>query len=89
MDERLLTELARAKFLMRYFSQQGLSKANISKVDVDDDWPRSDYAAWSNLPQEEKNKWISIAETWLSDLKNYRQNQYNILTFNWKSIDSE
>lgn len=89
MDDRLVDELARAKFLMRYFSQQELSRANISKVDVDEDWPSSDYIAWNNLLENEKNMWIVMAATWLKNLKAHRPEQYNILTSNWKSIDNE
>lgn len=87
--DRLINNIARAKFLMRVFSTQSLTKAGILNSSLEKNWPHSDYDAWKFLSDKGKLKWQDEARLWLSNLEKHRPAQYNILVSNWKDIDND
>lgn len=87
-ESTLVEHLARAKFLMRVFTTAKLKNAVTLFNNIDSNWPASDYEYWHGLNTDERQKWISRAEAWLSDLKTLRPNQYQVLLSGWKNIDN-
>jgi len=87
-DEDLVEGIARAKFLMRAFSKANLKNAGkLLGNGLDQNWPSSDYAAWSNLEKKYKDEWREESIKWLNELKSSRYVQFEILCSNWMNID--
>lgn len=89
MNERLVYNIARAKYLMRLFTTAKLKNAAMLQVHLDKHWPSSDYEAWNSLCEDEKQVWKDEAVSWLYSLQGRRPEQFQILISNWKDIDHE